>query len=214
MSVPKVSPEHKERRRREILDAARGCFARHGYEGATVARLEDATGLSRGAIFNYFPNKEAIFIELAAESSERLAEVWLRQGFRALLDEIVAEDPDWLAVQLEAVRRVRTDESFRRQLEEHEAVVQERRGSRLEQLRRQGYRDDVPLEAIGMFMSIFANGLAIRVTTDDPIPDLDVVAKLMETGVAPRRTRKKAEAWKSSPRTPRTRRSPGRSSAA
>ena len=39
----------------------------HGYEGATVARLEQEIGLSRGAIFNYFPSKDALFVELAIE---------------------------------------------------------------------------------------------------------------------------------------------------
>ena len=69
--MPKVSAEHKERRREQILDGARRCFARHGYEGATVARLEQEIGLSRGAIFNYFPSKDALFIELAIEMSKR-----------------------------------------------------------------------------------------------------------------------------------------------
>ena len=60
--VPKISEEQREARRQEILTAAQQCFARHGYEGATVVRLEEATGLSRGAIFNYFPNKQALFV--------------------------------------------------------------------------------------------------------------------------------------------------------
>ena len=38
--MPKVSAEHKQRRREEILEGAQRAFARHGYEGATVARLE------------------------------------------------------------------------------------------------------------------------------------------------------------------------------
>ena len=70
--MPKVSDEHKERRRDQILDGAQRAFARHGYEGTTVAILEEVTGLSRGAIFNYFPNKQAIFLELAIESNKRL----------------------------------------------------------------------------------------------------------------------------------------------
>src|SRR5215211_1307211 len=100
--MPKVSEEHKEQRRAAILEGARTCFARHGYEGATVARLEQETGLSRGAIFNYFENKEALFVALAVESSERLGRIWLEQGFRALLEAVAQEDPEWLSVQLEA----------------------------------------------------------------------------------------------------------------
>src|SRR5215204_7416540 len=100
--MPKVSDEHKEQRRAAILEGARTCFARHGYEGATVARLEQETGLSRGAIFNYFENKEALFVALVRRSSDRFVEIWLGEGYRALLDAIAHEDPDWLSVQIEA----------------------------------------------------------------------------------------------------------------
>ena len=112
--MPKVSEEHKERRREQILDGARRCFARHGYEGATVARLEQEIGLSRGAIFNYFPSKDALFVELAIEMSRRYTDIWLNEGFRAVLGAIVEADADWLSVQFEATRRVRTDPEFRR----------------------------------------------------------------------------------------------------
>ena len=52
--MPIVSDKELQRRRGEIIDAARACFARYGYEGATVARLEEATGKTRGAIFHHF----------------------------------------------------------------------------------------------------------------------------------------------------------------
>jgi TetR/AcrR family transcriptional regulator, transcriptional repressor of aconitase len=182
--MPKVSDEHKTRRREQILEGAQRAFARHGYEGATVAMFEEETGLSRGAIFNYFPNKQAIFIELAARSSDRLTEIWLEQGFRALLDAIVHEDFDWLAVQLEAVRRLRTDEDFRRRLEEHDAAHRAERMERLERMQAPGYREDVALEAIAMFLGTVANGLALRATVGDPLPDLDVLADLVERGVS------------------------------
>src|ERR671910_2887200 len=98
--MPKVSSEHKQRRREEILEGAQRAFARHGYEGATVARLEEETGLSRGAIFNYFENKDALFVGVVAQSSDRLVEIWLQRGFRALLGAIVHEGPDWTSGQM------------------------------------------------------------------------------------------------------------------
>ena len=184
--MPKVSEEHKTRRREEILAAAQRCFATHGYEGATVARLEAESGLSRGAIFNYFENKEALFVELAVRSSQRLTGIWLEQGLRAALEAIVREDPDWLGVQLEAVRRLRTDPEFRRQAEAQEAEALAGREERLERLRAQGVRDDVPIEAAAIFLSLVANGLALRRTAGDPLPDLDALVELVERGVAPR----------------------------
>ena len=201
--MPKVTEEHKRRRREQILEGARRCFARHGYAGATVARLEEETGLSRGAIFNYFPNKEAIFLAIAQASSDRLAEIWLEQGFRSLLDALVLEDPHWLSVQLEAVRRFRTDPNFQRMVAEHDEETAPARRERLRRLSEQGVRDDVALESIGAFLSAVANGLALRVTVGDPLPDLDEIAELVEHGVRGGAERKERGEWK--PKKSRTR---------
>jgi hypothetical protein len=56
--MPKISEERRVERREQILEGARRCFAEHGYEGATVVKLEEEIGLSRGAIFNYFSSKD------------------------------------------------------------------------------------------------------------------------------------------------------------
>ena len=183
--MPKVSAEHKEARREQILAGAQRAFARHGYEGATVARLEEETGLSRGAIFNYFENKEALFVALVRRSSDRFVEIWLEQGYRALLEAVTQEDPEWLSVQVEAARRVRTDEQFREQISRLEDDVVERREERHARLQDMT-RGDVPIQAIAQFLGMLANGVAFARVTDDPMPDLDQLMLLIETGVAPR----------------------------
>ena len=78
--MPKVTQEHLDARRAEILDGARRAFAEHGYDGATVARLEEATGLSRGAIFHYFENKNDLFVELAMEMNTRFGDILLESA--------------------------------------------------------------------------------------------------------------------------------------
>lgn len=183
--MPKVSTEHKQRRREEILAGAQLAFARHGYEGATVARLEEETGLSRGAIFSYFENKEALFVDVVVGSSDRLVEAWLDRGFRALLDAITHEDPDWIAVQLEAALRLRTDERFRDRLARLSRDVAARREERLARLRGT-VRDDIPVDAAAKFLTIIANGLALARVSGDELPDLDVFNELVETGAGPR----------------------------
>ena len=183
--MPKVSAEHKEARREQILAGAQRTFARYGYEGATVARLEEETGLSRGAIFNYFENKEALFVELVRRSSDRFVEIWLEQGYRALLEAVTQEDPEWLSVQVEAARRVRTDERFREQISRLEDDAVERRELRHARLQ-EVTRGDVPIQVIAQFLGMLANGVAFARVTDDPMPDLDQLMTLIETGVAPR----------------------------
>jgi hypothetical protein len=44
----------------------------------------------------------------------------------------------------------------------------------------------VPVETTAIFLSLVANGLALRLTMDDPQPDLDQIAELVETGVGRR----------------------------
>jgi len=183
--VPKVTDEHKQRRREEILEGAQRAFARHGYEGATVARLEEETGLSRGAIFNYFASKEALFVALVARSSDRFVDIWLERGYRALLEAVAHEDADWLSVQIEAARRVRTDERFREQIDLLEQRTASQRPERHGRLR-EVVRADVPIGVASEFLGMLANGVAFARVTGDPMPDLDVLMTLVETGVAPR----------------------------
>ena len=78
--MPIISDEELNRRRHDILVGARKCFADHGYEGATVRLLEEATGKSRGAIFHHFGDKESLFLALAKEDTLRQAEVVANNG--------------------------------------------------------------------------------------------------------------------------------------
>ena len=88
--MPRVSTDQLAARRQQILDGARACFARYGYEGATVRRLEQATGLSRGAIFHHFRDKEALFLALAEQDAQRMADVVAEQGLVQVMRELLA----------------------------------------------------------------------------------------------------------------------------
>lgn len=64
--MPKVSQEYLDLRRSEILDAAIVCFAQDGFHRTTMKDIVRQSGLSPGAIYNYFQSKEEI-IEAIAE---------------------------------------------------------------------------------------------------------------------------------------------------
>lgn len=57
-------------RRRQILDAAKGCFARHGFAGTTTKSVAAAAGISEGLLFKHFPTKAALYAEILAEACE------------------------------------------------------------------------------------------------------------------------------------------------
>jgi AcrR family transcriptional regulator len=50
--------EESERRRLSILEAARRCFGRDGYAGATVALIAEEAGVSNGLLYQFFRNKD------------------------------------------------------------------------------------------------------------------------------------------------------------
>ena len=184
--MPKVSPEHLEARRAQILQGARRAFAEHGYDGATVTKLEEATGLSRGAIFHYFENKNDLFVALALDMNTRFGDILLDSGlddaFRALTD----ENPEWLAVLIETESRMRHDEEFVRRFEAKAADAGPRIRDWFEQQQAAGnVRDDVPWVEVGRFTTSLLNGLALRVAGGDPF-DIDVMLRLLNDAIRPR----------------------------
>jgi AcrR family transcriptional regulator len=61
---PIVSDEYKEKKRKEILASAFACFAKKGFEAATIDDIVAHSGISKGAIYNYFTSKDDIYLEL------------------------------------------------------------------------------------------------------------------------------------------------------
>jgi AcrR family transcriptional regulator len=185
--MPKISEERRTERREEILAGARRAFAEHGYEGATVSRLEEAIGLSRGAIFNYFPSKEELFVELAMEDSKRMSDVWINESLEGVVREVLALDPAWLGVYLELIRRVRTDPDFRRRIEaRQQEIVPVNRARAVEAQQSGEFRDDYDAKELGAFVNLVLNGLALLRAQGDELPDAALVVGLLEDAIGGR----------------------------
>src|SRR5918992_2365791 len=56
--MPKVTDEHVEARRRQILAAALRCFAREGFHRTTMQDIFREADLSPGAVYSYFKSKD------------------------------------------------------------------------------------------------------------------------------------------------------------
>jgi AcrR family transcriptional regulator len=199
--VPRVSQDHLDARRRQILDGARSCFARHGYEGATVRRLEEATGLSRGAIFHHFRDKESLFLALAEDDALRLAEVVAEQGLVQVMRDLLSdrhsgpsaesngqaaeEHPaDWLGTRLEVSRRLRTDPEFRaRWAERSEQLTRATRERLLRQREAGKLRDDIHVDVLTNFLELVLEGLVSHLAMGLPADDLEPVLDLVEETV-------------------------------
>ncbi len=64
---PRVTQEHKESKRQEILQAAKRVFIRQGYLTATMKDVVEESGLSRGGVYLYFSSTEEMLLALIEE---------------------------------------------------------------------------------------------------------------------------------------------------
>ncbi len=182
--MPRVTEDRLAERRDEILAGARRAFARHGYEGATVKVLEAETGLSRGAIFHHFRDKQALFLCLAESDAARTAEVVRRAGLVQVMRELRDIDAGWLGVQLEVRRRLRTDPAFAASWAARQAAVDDAARSRLERQRAAGVvRDDVDVALLLEFLHLVLDGLVSRMAAGTTPDRLDGVLDLVEDAV-------------------------------
>ena len=78
MRMPRVSAEHKERRRQAILDAAMEVFIGKGYQLATINDISSHCNLSVGALYRYFPTKGEIMLALVDERLGRTPQTFAR----------------------------------------------------------------------------------------------------------------------------------------
>jgi AcrR family transcriptional regulator len=177
-------------RREQILDGARDCFSRYGYEGATVRRLEESTGLSRGAIFHHFRDKDSLFLELAHQDARRMAHVVSEQGLvqvmRDILDDAAGGGAgiSWLGTRLEVSRRLRTDPRFRADWEQHARQLTEAIESRLRRQREAGVvRPDVPIPVLTRYLELAFEGLVSHLAMGLPAHDLRAALDVVESGV-------------------------------
>jgi len=171
--VPKLSDAEKEVRRRRVLDGARRCFARYSYDGATVVRLEREIGLSRGAIFNWFPSKQELFLALAAEDNARVLDLFAEGGFDALLESLTEHESDWLAVYLEFGRRLKEDAALReRWLAIAPPEARARGRGWVEAAQAAGeIRADISAEQVLQFLGVVVDGIVTqRALGFDPPP--------------------------------------------
>lgn len=81
--MPRVSQEHLEARRRQILDAARRRFTANGFHATSMQDVLAESGLSAGAVYRYFAGKEDI---IAAIAEQAIAAI--RAAFESDADEL------------------------------------------------------------------------------------------------------------------------------
>jgi len=75
---PSVRAAKAERRRAQVLDAARVVFRQNGFHGASMVQSAAEAGMSGGHIYRYFENKEAVIASIVAQDMQLARETFDR----------------------------------------------------------------------------------------------------------------------------------------
>lgn len=86
--MPKVPASHGVERRRQILTAAFNCFVINGFSATSMESICREAKLSPGAVYHYFPSKEAIIEALAQLGRGQTASLFAQEqstGLRGIV---------------------------------------------------------------------------------------------------------------------------------
>jgi AcrR family transcriptional regulator len=132
------------RRVAEVLESAAAVIAEAGYEAATMTQIAERAGASIGAVYQYFPNKEAIVRALRTQYGDEMEARWslldsevsgltVKEMANCLIDVMVQymeERPAYIPL-LSAPLQFKRDEAARNRLRERFAELFRRKNPSL-----------------------------------------------------------------------------------
>lgn len=195
--MARVSDAHLEARRQSILTAATRVFSQKGIASATMAEIASEAGISPGAIYRYFENKETLARGCMSESAEAVQKAWenphaaehsfselARMTFAELNnDEVSVDTQMFLEQALIAVREGR-DEGLLPFKEEHRQVME---GIQVLMKREfgEGLRGlDAPTVGEALYSFYWgARLLKMLMPESDPLAQLTEIQKLMNFAI-------------------------------
>ncbi|MFA5331712.1 MAG: TetR/AcrR family transcriptional regulator [Methanoregula sp.] len=83
--MPRINADYREEAKRKILDAALDVARTNGWKSVTLEDIAGRVGVTKGALYAYFENRDALFRALILE---------VFTSFHRDLERIFSDDPD------------------------------------------------------------------------------------------------------------------------
>lgn len=195
--------DKRQANRARILQAARKVFGRRGYHGATIEEIADESGLSNGALYYNFANKEDLFLALledwranlirdvesafaSPDRRRRAPEEQLRDEVRQIL-KALGPSRDWQLLLLEFVTYAARNPRFRTRFvagrQKFKAALTHALEQRIAAL---GLKPALPAEQLTVLLTALVNGLAVdQLTEPGALPD-ELLGNALAALVQPR----------------------------
>jgi AcrR family transcriptional regulator len=102
--MPKLAQKRAEQNRRQIEQAALRLFTRQGFHGTNIREIAERAQVSTGAIYTYFPTKDALYESVvrncrarAIRDYQKRIESWLGREFQTMEEPFSRQDLERLA---------------------------------------------------------------------------------------------------------------------
>ena len=124
--MPRIIPGYKEEVRKKIVEAAYHLFLTEGYHGTTMDGIAGALGVTKPALYQYFPGKEDLFAAVAGLGRQELVGILersyqnrdIRGGSEALFDALSLFAPHYYGMFSEMMLMAPYNDRIRQILEE------------------------------------------------------------------------------------------------
>jgi AcrR family transcriptional regulator len=124
--MPRIMPQYKEEVKKKIIGTAYHLFLTKGYRGTTMDDIAGALGVTRPALYQYFPGKEELFGAVAEHGRQELVGILersyqnrdIREGSEALFDALSLYAPRFYSMFSEMMLMAPYNDRIHRILEE------------------------------------------------------------------------------------------------
>ena len=180
--MPRVVPEYKEEAQSRILKAAQEAFSEKGYDLTTMEDIAQRIGVSKGALYSYFPSKRELFRALTEQAQNQLREVLsdsfkerdLLKGASAFLDSALS--PEYrsnLYLTFEFLSQASRNDELRNMLkDDHENDLTVVRAFLEDQRARGVIRSDIDIHSLSFGIIGLYYGLRAGLIIGDEISDV------------------------------------------
>ena len=175
--MPKLSPETRTERREALIAAAWRCAAVRGFRDLTVDDVCAEAGVSKGAFYGYFDQKQGLLLALLEDDAlaldRELEEIGAAtssgvERVRRFAQAMLARGEDAARVQVRADlwAELLSDDAVRRQLARATQLRREHVRSWIEEAVASGELVAIPAHALASILLALADGLMLRGALD------------------------------------------------
>jgi AcrR family transcriptional regulator len=175
--MPKMAPEARHERRRQLVEAGWRCVGAKGYRNLTVDDICTEAGLSKGSFYTYFEGKRDLLVALIDEDGERIGSLMSELAadrlhplarIERLLKALMQDGVDSGRAQLRADlwAEVASDDEVRNGLA---AGLRQRRSllaAWIRDAQQDGEMVDIPANAFASMLLALAEGLMVHSAVD------------------------------------------------